>query len=289
MRRKYTSTLFKLLYFGLHHIIWTYIPIPSSIPGNLLLGKELILSYRITLWLNFIQATFFFFCYLWNHSFCPWNIILSILEKVGVEKHFWGQKIIPVFLRTVDVDSHLLHLWELALAWMLGGHLSPRRTTLHRATLCSIQSSLLWSFSDCIMSFTGFSARIQKRLKLSGARLSSSSSPLPQTKETNKTNSLFVVFCFLYQTMEPPSTQVLSTCVSILASRSVQMLCPQPLPTWPSLYTRFIPLFPLHFSSDVTPAGKCSWNLTTKAVSLPVCSYNTVLSLSQQLWRLSLL
>ena len=88
-------------------------------------------------------------------------------------------------------------------------------------------------------------------LKIKG-QFSFSSSSLPQAKETNKTNSSFV-FLFLHQTVELPSTQVLSTCAPTGASRSFPKLFLWPLPTCPSLYQ----LRPssLCFSSGVTPAG----------------------------------
>ena len=170
--------------------------------------------------------------------------MLSILEKVGVEKHFGG------LLSWFSWELYFAaSMWELTLAWRLGRRLSLRGTTLPGATLCSLQSSLLWPFSNCIISFTVFSARIQKYLKLS---VSLAFHFLPWAKETNKTNSSFV-FLFLHQTVELPSM------------KSSPPVLPQELPglSWSCsfglfllapVFTRFVHL-PLCFSSGVTPPG----------------------------------
>ena len=115
--------------------------------------------------------------------------MLSILEKVGVEKHFGG------LLSWFSWELYFAaSIWELTLAWRLGRHLCLRGTTLHGATLCSIQSSLFWPFSNCIISFTVFPARIQKYLKL---RVSLAFHLLPfpkKKKQIRQTHPLF--FCF---------------------------------------------------------------------------------------------
>ena len=111
-------------------------------------------------------------------------------------------------------------------------------------------------------------------------QFSFSSSSLPQAKETNKTNSSFV-FLFLHQTVELPSTQVLSTCAPTGASRSFPKLFLWPLPTCPSLYQ--VRPSSLTFQFRCHSSWECSWNPTTKVVFLPVCPHDVVLSLSQQL------
>lgn len=171
--------------------------------------------------------------------------MLSILEKVGVEKHFGG-----LFSWFSWELYFAASMWELTLAWRLGRRLSLRGTTLPGATLCSLQPSLLWPFSNCIISFTVFSARIQKYLKLSGSLAFHLLSFPKQKKQIRQTHPLF--FCF-YQTVELPSTQVLSTCAPTGASRSFPKLFLWPLPTCPSLYE--IHPSSLCFSSGVTPAG----------------------------------
>lgn len=154
--------------------------------------------------------------------------MLSILEKVGVEKHFGD-----LFSWFSSELYFAASMWELTLAWRLGRRLSLRGTTLPGATLCSLQSSLLWPFSNCIISFTVFSARIQKYLKLSVSLAFHLLFFPEQKKQIRQTHPLF--FCF-YQTVELPSTQVLSTCAPTGTSRSVPKLFFWPLPTCPSLY-----------------------------------------------------
>ena len=140
---------------------------------------------------------------------------------------FW-RLIILVFLRAVFCCIHVrTHPCREAGETSL----PLSRTTLHGATLCSIHSSLLWSFPKCIISFTGFSARIQKYLKVS-VSLAFRLLPFPKQKKQDK----LTVSLFLYQTVELPSTEMLSTCASTGPSRLVQMLFLWPLPTWPSLY-----------------------------------------------------
>ena len=171
--------------------------------------------------------------------------MLSILEKVGVEKHFGG------LLSWFSWELYFAaSMWELALAWRLGRHLSLRGPTLHGATLCSLQSSLLWPFSNCVISFTVFPARIQKYLKLS-VSLAFHLLPFPQTKETNKTISLF--FLFLYQTVELPSTQC-SPLVLPQVLPGLSRSCSSGLFLLDPVFTRFVHL-PLCFSSGVTPVG----------------------------------
>ena len=131
--------------------------------------------------------------------------MLSILEKVGVEKHFGG------LLSWFSWELYFAaSMWELTLAWRLGRGLSLRGPTLPGATLCSLQPSLLWPFSNCIISFTVFSARIQKYLKISVSLAFHLLFFPEQKKQIRQTHPLF--FLFLYQTVELPSTQVLSTC-----------------------------------------------------------------------------
>ena len=191
-------------------------------------------------------------------SILKYNV--NILETVGVEKHFGG------LLSWFSLELYFAaSIWELTLAWRLGRHLSLRGTTLHGATLYSLQSFLLWPFFNCIISFSVFPARIQKYLKLS-VSLAFHLLPFPQTKETKKTNSFFV-FLFLYQTVELPSTQVLSTCAPTGATRSFPKLFLWPLPTCPSLYQ--IHPSSLHFSSGVTPAGNVPG--IHNQSSLPTC------------------
>ena len=101
-----------------------------------------------------------------------------------------------------------------------------------------------------------------------------------QTKETKKTNSFFV-FLFLYQTVELPCTQVLSTCAPTGATRSFPKLFLWPLPTCPSLYQ--VRPSSLTFQFRCHSSWECSWNPTTKVIFLPVCPHDAVLSLSQQL------
>lgn len=218
---------------------------------------------------------------MWNQfSFLKYNVKYF---REGRSREAFGGLIILVFLRAIFCCIHVrtqpcLEARETSL--------SLRGTTVHGASLCSIHSSLFWSFSNCIVSFTGFSARIQKYLKLS-VSLAFHLLPFPKLKKyIRQTHSLF--FCFYIEQWNyhlPKCSplcfhrcfQVLSRCYSF----SLFLLDP--------VFARFIHL-PLCFSSGVTPAGKCSWNPTTKVVLLPVRSHNTVLSLSQQLsWRLSLL
>ena len=191
------------------------------------------------------QVFFFFFNYLWNHSFHFWNIMLSILEKVGVEKHFGG------LLSWFSWELYFAaSMWELTLAWRLGRHLSLRGTTLPEATLCSLQSSLLWPLSNCIISFTGFPARIQKYLKLSGS-LAFHFLPFPKQKKQTRQTPCF--FLFLYQTVELPSTQC-SPLVLPQVLPGLSQSCSFGLFLLAPVFTRFVHL-PLCFSSGVTPAG----------------------------------
>lgn len=218
---------------------------------------------------------------MWNQfSFLKHNV--KYFREGRSREAFWGL-IILVFLRAIFCCIHVrthpcLEARETSL--------SLRATTVHGASLCSIHSSLFWSFSNCIVSFTGFSARIQKYLKLS-VSLAFHLLPFPKLKKyIRQTHSLF--FCVYIEQWN----YHLPKCSPLCFHRCFQVLsrcCSFGLFLLDPVFARFIHL-PLCFSSGVTPAGKCSWNPTTKIALLPVRSHNTVLSLSQQLsWRLSLL
>ena len=172
--------------------------------------------------------------------------MLSILEKVGVEKHFGG------LLSWFSWELYFAaSIWELTLAWRLGRHLSLRGTTLHGATLCSIQSSLFWPFSNCVISFTVFPARIQKYLKL---RVSLAFHLLPfpkQKKQIRQTHPLF--FCFYIKQWN----YHLPKCSPLVLPQALPGLsrsCSFGLFLLDPVFTRFVHL-PLCFSSGVTPAG----------------------------------
>jgi len=171
--------------------------------------------------------------------------MLSILEKVGVEKHFGG------LLSWFSWELYFAaSMWELTLAWRLGRRLSLRGTTLPEATLCSLQSSLLWPFSNCIISFTVFSARIQKYLKLSAGLAFHLLFFPEQKKQIRQTHPLF--FCF-YQTVELPSMKS-SPPVLPQELPGLSRSCSFGLFLLAPVFTRFIHL-PLRFSSGVTPPG----------------------------------
>lgn len=126
-----------------------------------------------------------------------------------------------------------------------GAHLSPGGTTLSGAILGSIQSSLLWSLSDCIVIFRGFSAKIQKHFKLNGTKPSSSFSLLPKEKwnKTKNRNSLHVfVFSVKQWYHYSPSLSICHLlscfpcgprCCSFCPSYEAQSLpCQFPLLSW---------------------------------------------------------
>ena len=114
---------------------------------------------------------------------------LNICVGVGRSREAFWRLIILVFLRAVFCCIYVrTHPCREAGETSL----SQSRTALHGATLCSIYSSLLWSFSKCIISFTGFSARIQKYLKVS-VTLAFHLLPFPkQKKQIRQTHCLFV-------------------------------------------------------------------------------------------------
>ena len=151
--------------------------------------------------------------------------MLSILEKVGVEKHFGG------LLSWFSWELYFAaSMWELTLAWRLGRHLSLRGTTLSEATLCSLQSSLLWPFSNCIISFTGFPARIQKYLKLS-VSLAFHFLPFPkQKKQTRQTPCFFVSISNSGTTIYPSALH--------LCSHRCFEACPKAVPLASSYLTQ---------------------------------------------------
>ena len=121
-------------------------------------------------------------------SFLKYNV--KYFREGRSREAFWGL-IILVFLRAIFCCIHMrthpcLKARETSLCL--------RGTTFHEATFCSIQSSLLWPFSNCIISFTVFCARIQKYLKL---RVSLAFHLLPfpkKKKQIRQTHPLF--FCF---------------------------------------------------------------------------------------------
>ena len=124
-----------------------------------------------------------------------------------------------------------------------------------------------------------FPARIQKYLKL---RVSLAFHLLPfpkQKKQIRQTHPLF--FCFYIKQWN----YHLPKCSPLVRPQVLPGLsrcCFFDLFLLDPVFIRFIHI-PLRFSSGVTPAGTCSWNPTTKVVLIPVCSHNTVFSLSQQL------
>ena len=155
--------------------------------------------------------------------------MLSILEKVGVEKHFGG------LLSWFSWELYFAaSMWELTLAWRLGRRLSLRGTTLPGATLCSLQPSLLWPFSNCIISFTVFSARIQKYLKLSGSLAFHPLSFPKQKKQIRQTHPLF--FCFYIKQWNYRLWSPLHLC----SHRSFQV-CPEAVPLASSYLPQSLP------------------------------------------------
>ena len=114
---------------------------------------------------------------------------LNICVGVGRSREAFWRLIILVFLRAVFCCIYVrTHPCREAGETSL----SQSRTALHGATLCSIYSSLLSSVSKCIISFTGFSARIQKYLKVS-VTLAFHLLPFPkQKKQIRQTHCLFV-------------------------------------------------------------------------------------------------
>ena len=191
-------------------------------------GKQILNHWNNREVLTFLK------CYLWNQfSFLKHNV--KYFREGRSREAFWGL-IILVFLRAIFCCIHVrihpcLEARETSLS--LRGA-TVHGATVHGATLCSIHSSLFWSFSNCIVSFTGFSARIQKYLKLS-VSLAFHLLPFPKLKKfIRQTHSLF----FFVSTSNNGTTIYPSAlhCASTGASRSVQMLFLWPLPTWPSLY-----------------------------------------------------
>lgn len=168
---------------------------------------------------------------MWNQfSFLKYNVKYF---REGRSREAFGGLIILVFLRAIFCCIHVrtqpcLEARETSL--------SLRGTTVHGASLCSIHSSLFWSFSNCIVSFTGFSARIQKYLKLS-VSLAFHLLPFPKLKKYIRQLILcFFFFCFYIEQWN----YHLPKCSPLCFHRCFQV-CPDAVPLASSYLTQSLP------------------------------------------------
>ena len=191
-------------------------------------GKQILNHWNNREVLTFLK------CYLWiQFSFLKHNV--KYFREGRSREAFWGL-IILVFLRAIFCCIHVrihpcLEARETSLS--LRGA-TVHGATVHGATLCSIHSSLFWSFSNCIVSFTGFSARIQKYLKLS-VSLAFHLLPFPKLKKfIRQTHSLF--FCFYIEQWN----YHLPKCSPLCFHRCFQV-CPDAVPLASSYLTQSLP------------------------------------------------
>lgn len=156
-RRKYTSIL---SYFTLA-LVPSLGPLTSE---NLLLGKELILSNYIVVKLNSNNILLL----LVESQHFPWSRILTMLEKIGVEIHFGGQKNCAGFPENSRCEQPPSSMWELAFVWMLGRGISPQEDPLSMKSACAPLRplSFYFFFSDCITSFTGCFLQKSRSIKI---------------------------------------------------------------------------------------------------------------------------